>query len=435
MATFQSSFMVVAPLDVKRTDELRSLLAGMNRVPGMADPNNALIPFGRLPELHFARIVILDDQTLDDITTAYGIPRRNYPLYLAFLADFDGDVDRFRNPMVSISRQGLEQIFSFCTDFKPGTDIVRWMKQHEHRPATMYNNRVGRTMQQIREENVLRQAVQTFVFNGGTQFQKSSAEEIRRAVKGFVDKEVSSQHLTLTPIGSMPLSWRIKKLANLIFIPILLLLITPLIILYLPIFVFQLRRREKSDMEYAPRPSADWVNKLARIEDYDVTNQFTAMGSLKPGIFRRWLLSYLLWLIQYTTRHIYTRGHLARVPSIHFARWVWIDNKRRLVFCSNYDSSLETYMDDFINKVAFGLNIVFSNGIGYPTTNWLAFQGAKDEQRFKYYIRRHELPTEVWYDGHSGLTNFDLKRNALIRSGLEQPSMTNAEAMQWLQLL
>jgi len=422
--------MVVAPLDVTRTDELRSLLATMNRVPGTADPNNDVIPFGRLPDLHFARIVILDDQTLDDITTAYGLPRRNYPLYLTFLADFDGDVDQFRNQMVSISRKGLEQIFSFCTDFKPGTDIVSWMKRHEHRPATMYNNWVGRTMQQIREENALRQAVQTLVFNSGTQFQTSSAEEIRRTVRDFVQK-----HVKLTPIGSMPLAWRIKKLVNLIFVPLLLLFITPLIILYLPIFVFQLRRREKSDMEIAPRPTAEWINKLARIEDYDVTNQFTAMGSLKPGVFRRWLLVYLLWLIQYTTRHIYTRGHLARVPSIHFARWVWIDNKRRLVFCSNYDSSLETYMDDFINKVAFGLNIVFSNGIGYPTTNWLAFQGAKDEQKFKYYIRRHELPTEVWYDGHSGLTNFDLKRNALIRSGLEQPSMTNSEAVQWLQLL
>ena len=105
------------------------------------------------------------------------------------------------------------------------------------------------------------------------------------------------------------------------------------------------------------------------------------------------------------------------------------------MFCSNYDGSLESYMDDFINKVAFGLNVVFSNGIGYPKTNWLFFQGAKDEQKFKYFIRRHELPTEVWYNGHSGLTNFDLFRNARIRSGLEQQSMTNAEAVQWLQLL
>lgn len=427
--------MVVAPLDVKRTDELRSLLATMNRAPGTADPQNEIIPFGRLPDLHFARIVVLEDQTLDDITTAYGLPRRNYPLYLTFLADFDGDVERFRNQMASISRKGLEQIFSYCTDFKPGTDIVSWMKQHEHPPSTMYNNWVGRTMQQIREENALRQAVQTFVFSGGTQFQKSPPEEIRRTVKGFVEKQVRDKTLTLTPTGNMPLTWRIKKLVNLIFVPLLLLFITPLIILYLPIFAFQLRRREKSDMEIAPRPSAEYIGKLSRIEDYDVTNQFTAMGSLKPGLFRRWLLVYLLWIIQYTTRHIYTRGHLARVSSIHFARWVFIDNKKRLVFCSNYDSSLETYMDDFINKVAFGLNVVFSNGIGYPTTNWLVFQGAKDEQKFKYFIRRHELPTEVWYDGHSGLTNFDLKRNSLIRNGLEQPSMTNAEAVQWLQLL
>jgi hypothetical protein len=433
--TFQSSFMVVAPLDVKRTDELRSLLATMNRAPGTANPNNEIIPFGRLPDLHFARIVVLEDQTLDDITTAYGIPRRNYPLYLTFLADFDGDVDRFRNQMVSIAGKGLEQIFSYCTDFKPGTDVVAWMKRHEHRPATMYNNWVGRTMQQIREENALRQAVQTLVFSSGTQFQTSSAEEIRRAVKAFVDKEVKNKQLTLSPVGVMPLSWRIKKLVNLIFVPLLILFILPLILLYLPIFVFQLRRREKSDMEIAPRPPAEYIKKLSTIEDYDVTNQFTAMGSLKPGLFRRWLLVYLLWLIQYTTRHIFTRGHLARVSSIHFARWVWIDNKRRLVFCSNYDSSLESYMDDFINKVAYGLNVVFSNGIGYPTTNWLLFNGAKDEQKFKYYIRRHELPTEVWYNGHSGLTNFDLKRNSLIRSGLEQPTMTNAEAVQWLQLL
>ena len=433
--TLQSTFMVVAPLDVKRTDELRSLLAGMNRAPGTANPNNEIIPFGRLPDLHFARIVVLEDQTLDDITTAYGLPRRNYPLYLTFLADFDGDVDRFRSQLVSVARQGLEQIFSFCTDFKPGTDIVHWMKQHEHRPSTMYINWVGRTMQQIREENALRQAVQTRVFNSGSQFQTSQPEEIRRAVKGFVQQEVSSQRLKLTPLRKAPLSWRIKNLLHLIFVPLLLLFFSPLIILYLPIFAFQLRRREKRDMEIAPRPAAEHVYRLARLEDHDVTNQFTAMGSLKPGLFRRWTLITLLWVVNYTTRHIYTRGHLARVPSIHFARWVFIDNKERLVFCSNYDGSLESYMDDFINKVSFGLNVVFSNGIGYPTSKWLVFQGAKDEQKFKYFIRRHELATEVWYNGHSGLTNFDLLRNAKIRSGLEQTSMTNAEAMQWLQLL
>ena len=427
--------MVVAPLDVKRTDELRTLLATMNSVPGTADPNNALIPFGRLEELHFARIVVLEDQTLDDITIAYGLPRQNYPTYLTFLADFDGDADSFRRKVVAVASNGLQQIFSFCLDYKPGADLVRWMEDHEHPPATMYNNWVGRSMQQVREERALSQALQAHFLKNGSQYQKSAAEDVRRAAKEFVRQEVNSNRLRLTPLREAPLTWRLRNLVNLIFVPLLLLFLTPLILLYLPIFFIQLRRREKSDLEIAPRPAAAWVNGLARLEDYGVTNQFTAMGSLKPGLFRRWTLVTLLWLVQYTTRHVYTRGHLARVPSIHFARWVFIDSKRRLVFCSNYDGSLESYMDDFINKVAFGLNVVFSNGVGYPHTNWLFFQGAKDEQRFKYFIRRHELPTEVWYNGHAGLTNYDLLRNAKIRSGLEQRSMTNAEAGQWLEQL
>lgn len=427
--------MVVAPLDVKRTDELRSLLATMNRAPGMADPDNEIIPFGRLQALHFARIVVLEDQTLDDITAAYGLRRQNYPTYLTFLADFDGDVDDFRREMVAIAGKGLARIFSFCVDFKPGSDLIRWMKQHEHRPATMYVNWVGRSMLQIREENALSEVLQKRMLANESEFQQNSPEEIRRAAKEFVRQEVNSQRLKLTPLTKASLGWRVRNLLHLVFVPLVLLFFSPLILLYLPIFFIQLRRREKRDLEIAPRPSAEHVERLARLEDHDVTNQFTAMGSLKPGLFRRWTLVTLLWLVEYTTRHIYTRGHLARVPSIHFARWVFIDDKRRLVFCSNYDGSLESYMDDFINKVAFGLNVVFSNGIGYPRTNWLVFQGAKDEQRFKYFIRRHELPTEVWYNGHSGLTNFDLFRNSRIRSGLEQQSMTNDEAGQWLELL
>ena len=66
---------------------------------------------------------------------------------------------------------------------------------------------------------------------------------------------------------------------------------------------------------------------------------------------------------------------------------------------------------------------------------WLVLGGAKDEQKFKYFIRRHELPTEVWYNAHPGLTAVELERNSRIRAGLEQPTMTDAEAREWLRLL
>jgi len=92
-------------------------------------------------------------------------------------------------------------------------------------------------------------------------------------------------------------------------------------------------------------------------------------------------------------------------------------------------------MDDFINKVGFGLNLVFGNGVGYPRTNWLILDGAKDEQKFEYVLRRHELPTDVWYNAHPGLTALDRQRNSMIRDGLEKASLTKSEAQQWLQLI
>jgi hypothetical protein len=205
-------------------------------------------------------------------------------------------------------------------------------------------------------------------------------------------------------------------------------------VLYLPIFLVQLRRREKSDPEIAPRVNRAHADELASIEDRDVTNQFSAMGSLKPGMFRRLTIGAVLVAIDYTTRHIFNRGKLARVTTIHFARWVFLDGGRRVIFASNYDGSLESYMDDFINKVGFGLNVVFSNGLGYPRTNWLILDGSKDEQHFKDYLRRHQMPTQVWYKAYPGLTAHDLRRNSLIREGLERASMSDAELLEWLQL-
>ena len=97
--TPQASFMAVAPITPGREDELRKLLASMNHRPGVADPDNPLVPFGRLAGVHFARFVILDDATLDDVT-AHGVPRVDHRPSLAFLADFDGPVDAFLDDLL-----------------------------------------------------------------------------------------------------------------------------------------------------------------------------------------------------------------------------------------------------------------------------------------------------------------------------------------------
>ena len=431
--TPQSSVLVVAPVIREREAELKDVLASMNEVPGRVDPANPIVPFEQLPQLHFARFVILDDQTLDDIHSAYGLPRVDYPLSLAFVADFDGTADDFRAALANLAPQGLRRIFSCCQGLRPG-DLAGWMKEHEQPPATMYVNWLGRTVRQVREENALRLALEAYLQTHSHTLEGAMPKQIHRTLKRFVEAEIAAGRLTLSDPEPTPFGWRLRNFLHLVGVPFALLLLAPFLVLYSPVFLYQLRRREKHDLEIAPRVTPQHDHELACLEDHDVSNQFTAMGSLKPGRFRLWTVTLLLWALDWTTRHVYTHGHLSRVPTIHFARWVFLNQKRRLLFASNYDGSLESYMDDFINKVGWGLNLVFSNGVGYPSTNWLVLDGSKDEQKFKYFLRRHELPTEVWYKAYPGLTAFDLKRNTIIRQGIENTQMSDSEICSWLGL-
>ena len=432
--TPQFSFMVLATVIANRQAELRELLLSMNQTSGDANPANSIVPFAQIQRLHFARFVILDDGTSADISV-YGLPAPAYPVYLAFLGEYDGPAEDIFYLFEQHGAPGLKRIFSFCTEFSTVTNLEVWMKAHSVRPATMYINQRGRTMHSVRENAAVYNALEQFLASHSETLRVLPSTVIFERSKTFIFGEAQAGRLALSHEETTPFGWRVKNLLHLFGIPLVLLLISPLLIVYAPFFLLQLWRHERSDPEITPRVSLDHANVLAHIEDRDCTNQFSAFGSVKPGLFRRWTLIFILWLIQYTTQHIYHRGRLARVSTIHFARWVWLDDKKRLFFASNYDGSLEAYMDDFINKVFFGLNAVFSNGIGYPTTRWLVSKGATDELKFKYYIRRHQLPTEVWYNAHPGLTALTMQRNERIRQGIEKSSMTKAEASAWLDLL
>ena len=94
-------------------------------------------------------------------------------------------------------------------------------------------------------------------------------------------------------------------------------------------------------------------------------------------------------------------------------------------------------MDDFINKVGFGLNVVFSNGIGYPRTNWLrAGRLRATSESSRNILRRHQMPTQVWYKAYPGLTAVDLERNCAHPARAWSPSsMSEREAREWVALL
>jgi hypothetical protein len=432
--TPQASFMIVAAVDPAKEAELRRLLASMNDAPGRVKADNPLIPFAQFDTLHVARLLLVDDKTLADIEV-YGIPRRRYPLSLAFLGDVDGDAEAFLEEAARRAGNGLRALFGCCEGFRADGDLVEWMRMHRVVAAASYVNWRGRTVGAIREAAALREALERHVRTQGPALESRPPTEVHAALRKLVQADVAAGRLTLSPERPTPLRWWLGNLLHLVGLPLLLLLTLPVVLVALVVGLLLLRRREQTDPEFCPRVDALASAELALLEDHDVSNQFSAMGSLKPGVLRLWTTVLVLLALDWGTRHIYTRGRLARVRTIHFARWVFLDDRERIIFLSNYDGSLESYMDDFINKVGFGLNLAFGNGVGYPRTRWLLLDGCQDERKFKEFLRRHQLPTQVWYKAYPGLTAVDLERNGRIRQGLESATMTDRDAREWVALL
>ena len=123
--TPQSTFMICATVRDGQLEKLRALLATMNKFIAHADPDNKLVPFGRLERLHFARFTIIEARTAEEIRE-FGVTPRPWQPTLAFLGDCDGSRDAFLAELVSLAEPGLDKIFSFCVGILMPTVRVCW---------------------------------------------------------------------------------------------------------------------------------------------------------------------------------------------------------------------------------------------------------------------------------------------------------------------
>ncbi len=90
-----------------------------------------------------------------------------------------------------------------------------------------------------------------------------------------------------------------------------------------------------------------------------------------------------------------------------------------MLFSSNYDGSLESYMNDFIDKAAWGLNAIFSNGDGFPKTCVPVLRG--HHRREGLQALSANAPSSVrnvWYSAYPHFTTKNIANNESIRSGL-----------------
>jgi len=420
----QVAVTVLAGVKRGRVEALQVLLKEM----GTDAAGNDVIPFGLLTTTHFARLLLLDE--VED-------PRGGkLPAKLMYLSDVDEPVQHHLDELVEHSGAGLDRVFGNCEGYPGGRGApsparrLAWLGEHMVGAGAAYVNTVGRTLEQVLGEDSLRRAIGDFLDDPPAQWSDYDPDEVRAAIQDFVNTREDLDWAQRPAAGP---SWddRARQLQGLVGLPIGVLALAPVIAAGLPLWLVGLLAQELTDDATQIPPTDAHARELAELEDRVTQNQFSAVGFLKPGKLRRLTAGTALRLVDYGARNVFNRGQLTGVKTIHFARWVYLDDHRRLIFASNYDGSLESYMDDFIDKVAWGLNAVFSNGVGYPRTIGLVFGGAHREQEFKDYLRRHQLPTQVWYSAYPQLTAVNIENNARIRAGL-YGEMSRAETESWL---
>jgi hypothetical protein len=406
-------------------DDLARLLERM-RSEGAA--RSSVLPFGELAGVHFARLFLVE--------ASRDLDGNELPACLFYMADVDAPLFRHLRDLANAFGPGADRLFGHCDGYppepSPGTRLA-WLLERMVAPSATYVHRIGRTVGQVRDEHRLREALESHLDPPDALPAQLTAVEAHGRLRSFALRRDDLRWARLGP-PAVGLAYRIRDLGHLVALPLLVLILLPVLVPAVLVALLLIRRLERTDVaESGPAPRTH-AQALERTEDHTAQNPFTAIGLVKAGRLRRLTMRGVLLGLDYANRHVYNRDNLAGVRTIHFARWVAVDDGRRLIFASSYDGTLESYMDDFIDRLSWGLNAVFSNGTGYPSTRWLIFGGAKDETAFKNYLRNHQIVTPVWYSAYDTLPASNVDANSELRIELPR-DLDERAADDWLALL
>ena len=179
MVTTQSSVPVTAEILPGHEGQLRQLL----ETAGQDAANNSLVPFGKLPNVHFARFFILE--------AARDLDGRPLTPRLVFLANIDGPTEAFVMLLCGMLGEGLDTIYQHCQDYPGRAGLLDFMREHTLPVAAQYVNTIGRTVQQIHQEAALREAIQQFLNRTNGHWAGASPRRVRAAIQEFVEQEPS----------------------------------------------------------------------------------------------------------------------------------------------------------------------------------------------------------------------------------------------------
>lgn len=372
----------------------------------------------RVTTLHYGRFVVFE--------------RANGAVALAFEANYDGDLKAHLAELVGQIGPQLDEIFGFCAGYEAG-DFASFALRHGAAPRTFYMGHMGLSVPQILHDRKVRAAVETWLDteDGAGRLASMRARDIALGLKAHL----ASKNLEVGPIdrGFPEQPWTRWLCFVAIFAGYL-----PVEALLAAIAFFFLepadRRAEKKSPPVLRSDHDPYVDALIDAEDLQFENGLTHVVPVKPGFFRGMALRLALSFVEQARRALYYEGTLGGIASIHFARWVLLDDGT-LVFFSNYDGTWESYLGDFIDKAHWFLTAIWTNTKWFPTTHGLAFAGASAAAPFKQWARTFQVRNQIWYSAYPDLSVTDVLDNARVRELAGGELLHEDEIRRWLALL
>ncbi|HEX5474004.1 MAG TPA: hypothetical protein VFX12_05010 [Vicinamibacterales bacterium] len=96
---------------------------------------------------------------------------------------------------------------------------------------------------------------------------------------------------------------------------------------------------------------------------------------------------------------------LTKLNTVHFARFVFLENNTKLAVITSYDGTFEDYINEFIDEIGDVFNALLAHMTGAPS---LPVQ--KNRQAFLDYVRANDLRAiEPFFSAYPTATVLDIK--------------------------
>lgn len=406
---------VLAPVRLGEEKRLRDVLRPIgDDIRGRtlkADAGRPHIDFNRSSSIHFARFAILDDRDRG--------PDRKRLLYSS---NYDGDLESHVAELIAITSD-IDAIWGCCEGYADRAQFGAFVRAHTCEPDAFYIAFRDETVEDIQQSIALRRQVRSLLDTPSagrvatilprlSEREPAWVQVVRRAARtaGQSVGAAIPRAIRAFPIVADLLraivrcgfknvySGTLRIIASLDRY-VLFRCVNKLTRNRLPVLksVYSSVGLDNCSVPVPTvpgdeMPSAQHDLSPAFREDVVTQNQLTLITVVREGQADR--VRAVMAAIDSYARRLAAPGSLIGISTIHFVRWLLIDDGRRLMMISDYDGSWESYIDEFAELILSGLDAIWETSYGYPP------DGARDLPALKQFLRSHQVPSEVFYSAY-----------------------------------